>query len=102
MKCPGCNCDLVETEFPLLLKGDRSSKCWRCTNWRLHRKAKDCPSCGAQGTVTESEQTYEFEFKRVKLPVTHALLHCESCGESLPDGRGEEAREQAVSEYLAS
>ena len=45
MICPGCTADLPQSEFPTLLKGGLSSKCWRCTNWRLNRAAKECPNC---------------------------------------------------------
>ena len=106
MMCSGCSRDLTVSEFPTLLKGGRSTKCWKCTDWRLHRRAKDCPSCEAQGSVTESMETYEFAYGldgpgQVQIQVTHPILHCAKCDEDFSDVRGEEARDLAVKTHLA-
>lgn len=73
MICLRCTADLPESEFPTLLKGGASAKCWRCTNWRLNRAAKDCPKCGGDSTVGENTD------------LGHPILTCSTCGHSFLD-----------------
>lgn len=104
MMCPGCSQDLAHSDFPILRDGAVSKKCWKCTDWRLNRRAMDCPSCEAESTVTEAVGTYEFPYglegSQVQLEVTHPILTCTKCDESFSDYRGEAARDEAVKAYL--
>lgn len=62
-----------------------------------------CPSCG--GDTTEEEVEDEFEYgveDKTTLMAVVPVITCNDCGESFTDYRGEEARDAAVQEFLAS
>jgi hypothetical protein len=64
-------------------------------------KCAICDDLGVTESLENEKLTYGCGEDRVLLDVELVVLSCGSCGEAYTDYRGEEAREAAITEYLA-